>query len=231
MREETPIWSIKIIIVITSSYRNVSSFLPIFEYNIKPGSLPEDTLATEKNNWKRKKIENKIFRLESCLRNRELRFFGQRGGDETSLLSRRHPMISLTAKGKAGPFPKKYPRDRLKLERSSRGVNSLLKRLFLTRNCLKLVYTDTATARQKLIRTLSLSLPPFSLGPPYEILNAFNFSARLRLFPVDRPLYSPPRWQRGEEKNVWKKEKEKYARLKRGRSIKDVFLYDTNERI
>lgn len=39
----------------------------------------------------------------------------------------------------------------------------------------------------------SLSLPPFSLGPPYEILNAFNFSARLRLFPVDRPLYSPRR--------------------------------------
>ena len=31
------------------------------------------------------------------------------------------------------------------------------------------------------------------LGPPYEILNAFNFSARLRLFPVDRPFYSPRR--------------------------------------
>lgn len=43
------------------------------------------------------------------------------------------------------PVPEEvYSRDRLKLERSSRGVNSLLKRLFLTRNCLKLVYTDTA---------------------------------------------------------------------------------------
>lgn len=31
------------------------------------------------------------------------------------------------------------------------------------------------------------------LGPPYEILNAFNFSARLRLFPVDRSFYSPRR--------------------------------------
>lgn len=39
----------------------------------------------------------------------------------------------------------------------------------------------------------SHSLPLLWLGPPYEILNAFNFSARLRLFPVDRPFYSPRR--------------------------------------
>ena len=69
---------------------------------------------------------------------------------------------------KAGPFSKKYPRDRLKLERSSRGVNSLLKRLFLTRNCLKLVYTDTAGTSEidSHILSLSLSLSHPSLAHP-----------------------------------------------------------------
>jgi len=52
-------------------------------------------------------------------------------------------------------------------------VNSLLKRLFLTRNCLKLVYTRTGG-------TSEIDSPP----PPYGIPpNAFNFSSRLRFIP------------------------------------------------
>lgn len=61
-------------------------------------------------------------------------------------------------------------------------VNSLLKRLFLTRNCLKLVYTRTGG-------TSEIDSPP--PRPSYGIPNAFNFSSRLRLFPTARPTTRP----------------------------------------
>ena len=213
------------LLLLLLNYRNVSSFLPIFFDNIKPGFFVEGTFAKirEGEKGRIKKEKNGKVRFFTGIiyfssRNGELRFFGRREKERGLLLGdigwSRWRRRGVTVE--AGPFPKKYPRDRLKLERSSRGVNSLLKRLFLTRNCLKLVYTGTATARQKLIRTLSSRL-----GPPYEILNAFNFSARLRLFPVDRPFYSPRRWQWGE--NIYKRKKErerekackKHARLKK----------------
>lgn len=61
-------------------------------------------------------------------------------------------------------------------------VNSLLKRLFLTRNCLKLVYTRTGGMSE-------IDSPPPC--PPYGIPNAFNFSSRLRLFPTARSTTRP----------------------------------------
>lgn len=81
-----------------------------------------------------------------------------------------------TEGGSPGTLEEAFSRS-VKIGKVLAWVNSLLKRLFLTRNCLKLVYTRTGG-------TSEIDSPP--PRTPYGTSNAFNFSSRLRLFPTGR---------------------------------------------
>lgn len=80
------------LLLLLLNYRNVSSFLPIFFDNIKPGFFVEGTFAKiregERENKERKKWKIRFFTgiIYFSSRNGELRFFGRREKERGLLL-------------------------------------------------------------------------------------------------------------------------------------------------